>query len=98
TQGVCGGGHARSCPSDLCNDGFCDEFAQMCVLQPTNEGGSCNDGMSCTSGEVCVSGVCSATACAPGADCNAIACPLNCQCDVMCADAKTCNTTCAAGS
>jgi hypothetical protein len=57
--------------NDQCNVGFCDETANMCVSQPTNEGQPCDDGLFCFTGEVCVAGSCvgSPNLCSDGVGC-----------------------------
>jgi len=59
TGGVCSGA-PRDCSSldDDCNQGLCNESADLCQAHPVNEGMLCDDGLFCTVSETCQAGAC----------------------------------------
>jgi uncharacterized repeat protein (TIGR01451 family) len=61
---ACSGGICSGTPRDCsalngqCALGVCSEGLQACVMEPTNEGGTCDDGLWCTVSDACRSGSC----------------------------------------
>jgi YVTN family beta-propeller protein len=58
-NGACAG-TPRDCATrnTACATFVCDEEADDCAAQPTNEGGQCDDGNACTDNEACDAGSC----------------------------------------
>ena len=57
-SGNCKGGSLKSCPSNACNDGFCDVASGSCTTKTKATGALCEDGNSCTTNDACLAGVC----------------------------------------
>ena len=59
SDGVCTGS-PRDCSylNGQCSIGVCSEDLQACMMEPANEGGSCDDGLWCTVNDTCQNGVC----------------------------------------
>ena len=72
--GVCVGGPARDCSAegDQCNDGVCNEGADVCEPDPVADDTSCDDGLYCTVTDTCQAGNCEGTGdpCPDGTVCN----------------------------
>lgn len=64
---TCSGGLCSGTPRDCsglngqCTIGICSEDQQACMMEPANEGGSCDDGLWCTVDDTCQSGNCQGT-------------------------------------
>ncbi len=101
--GSCVAGTAPDCGmlSDDCNLGICDEQADQCVAEPTNEGGGCDDGLWCTKVDECAGGQCIGT----GETCLGQYCDedtdtcVDCMTDADCDDGNDCtDDACVAGA
>ena len=56
-EGVCTG-VSRDCGGDQCNDEWCLEDQEKCVVQAEPDGGDCSDGNACTLDDKCQAGIC----------------------------------------
>ena len=90
-NGVCSGGASRACSlsASPCQVPTC-EPAIGCVLQPGNDGASCDDGDACTTGSTCAAGLCrGGSGCStPTAPCTLAVCGAS-GCETMFAAAGT---------
>ena len=101
-NGECVGGGPRDCSAvaDPCNDGRCDEAANLCVKAPKTDGTVCDDGLFCTNPDACTGGVCGGPPrdCSDGVSCTVDSCDeaggscVSSPDDAQCDDNSLCTT------